>query len=124
MNPRRVIVRLAKTIVLAGGLFLILAGILFVGCAMLFGDGFDMCGNTVLRTIPSPDGKLKAVIFERSCGATTGFSTQVSILRSNDKLPHEAGNLFVVAGYSSGPGGGPWVDVKWSQDRQLLVKYD
>jgi hypothetical protein len=124
MNPGRVAVRLAGTIVLAGLLFVTLAGVLFVGCARLFGDSFDMCGNTVLRTVPSPDGRLKAVVFERDCGATTGFSTQVSVLGSNDKLPNEAGNLFVAAGNPSGPGGGPWVKIAWSRDRELLVRYD
>jgi hypothetical protein len=38
------------------------------------------CGNDMLATIPSPSGGRKLVIFQRACGATTGFSTQASLL--------------------------------------------
>ncbi len=37
-----------------------------------------LCGNDVLSENISPSGHWKAVVSERSCGATTGFSTQVS----------------------------------------------
>lgn len=40
----------------------------------------DICGNKIIQEIPSPNRKLKAVIFTRDCGATTGFSTQISLL--------------------------------------------
>src|SRR5438094_9693848 len=53
---------------------------------------FD-CGNELTSEIKSPDGKFKAVVFRRSCGATTGYSTQVSIIAANQKLPAEAGNV-------------------------------
>src|SRR5687767_10343542 len=49
--------------------------------------GCDMCGNDIQLTVVSPDRKLKAVVFERSCGATTGFSTQVSVLPADRDLP-------------------------------------
>ncbi len=32
----------------------------------------DMCGNDI-RKIPTPSGENVAYIFDRSCGATTGF---------------------------------------------------
>ena len=41
---------------------------------------------------------LKGVVFERSCGATTGFSTQISILPVTQKLENEGGNIFIVLG--------------------------
>ncbi len=58
----------------------------------------DMCGNEVKQTVASPSGKLAAVVFSRDCGATTGFSTQVSIIPLGRSLPNEAGNTFVTAG--------------------------
>ena len=33
----------------------------------------DMCGNDIKQKTPSPSGENVAYIFERSCGATTGF---------------------------------------------------
>ena len=37
------------------------------------------CGNDLVKEVPSPNGKMKAVVFQRDCGATTGFSTQISL---------------------------------------------
>ena len=55
-----------------------------------------LCANRVLRTIPALDGASRAVIFERDCGATTGFSTQVAVLATDAPLPDTAGNAFIA----------------------------
>jgi hypothetical protein len=55
-----------------------------------------LCANRVLRTIPAPDGANRAVIFERDCGATTGFSTQVDVLATDEPLPDTVGNAFIA----------------------------
>ena len=69
--------------------------LLFVGAIALFISRLpDLCANTVIAEYPSPSGKLKAVVFDRDCGATTDFSTQVSILPSPSGLENEGGNLF------------------------------
>jgi hypothetical protein len=36
----------------------------------------------------------EVVVFERDCGATTGFSTQVSILPGTTRLPEERRQRF------------------------------
>jgi len=41
-------------------------------------------------------GTRKVVVFQRSCGATTGFSTQASLLAGNAGLPEESGNLLSI----------------------------
>jgi butyrate kinase len=56
------------------------------------------CENEVARSIASPSGKLKVVVFHRGCGATTGFNTQASILKATDSLPNDGGNIFAVEG--------------------------
>jgi hypothetical protein len=58
----------------------------------------DHCENEVHRTVASPSGKLKAVIFNRNCGATTGFNTQVSLIPSSESLSGEGGNTFILDG--------------------------
>jgi hypothetical protein len=55
----------------------------FAGIAVIFGSG---CANEVLSQTVSPDAKMKAVVFQRDCGATTGFSTQVSIIQNSSLL--------------------------------------
>jgi hypothetical protein len=98
--------------------------------AVFFGGGFvllticgsllwffafpDLCGNDNQQEIISPNGTLKAVQFRRSCGATTGYSTHVSILPASRRLPNEAGNVFVV-------GDEPTVIVRWIDDRHLSI---
>jgi hypothetical protein len=85
------------------------------------------CGNDVVREIRAPNGRMKAVVFERNCGSTTGFSTQISLLSSTKSLPNDIGNLFVATTEGRFPGaawGGPDVDVSWVDDTHLLLKYD
>lgn len=95
------------------------------GCSVLLSG---MCGNNIIQEIPSPDGRFKAVIFERNCGATTGFSTQVSILPSQHILGGESGNVFVVDDGNHktvlrGRGNGPSVWAKWLNSNHLEVIY-
>jgi hypothetical protein len=94
------------------------------GCINITGE----CVNEILRVHYSPAKQLKAVVFQRDCGATTGFSTQVSIMSANRDLPNEGGNVFVADtdhGKSpSGPGGGPPVEVEWKEESSLNIIYD
>ena len=74
---------------------------------------------------PSPDGKYKAVLFVRDCGATTGFSTQVSLLRSNAQLKNGSGNLFIAdtdhGKIPSGQKGGPEVRIVWEGSKDIYI---
>lgn len=60
---------------------------LVAGC-----DLFD-CDNEVLGVFPSPDGRLSAVVFNRGCGATTGFNVQVSVVERGAS-PKGGGNAL------------------------------
>ena len=94
------------------------------GCFNLTGG----CKNEIIRTLYSPTKQLKAVVFERECGATTGFSTQISIVSADSDLPNKGGNVFVADtdhGKSpSGPRGGPPVEVEWKGESSLNIIYD
>jgi hypothetical protein len=92
------------------------------GCSLL-------CGNQVVDTVPSPDGKLKAVTFWRDCGATA-WSGNVSVVDIRDDLANRGGNVLVIGGNwaaASGPGDRGSVlriEVSWESSTALLVKYD
>ncbi len=73
------------TIIGLAGLFIYFAG--------------GMCGNQIYKEYLSPNKSLKAVVFQRDCGATTSFSTQISILNSDEKLDNESGNIFIIKGH-------------------------
>jgi len=74
------------------------------------------CNNTIKREIISPNSRLKAVVFERDCGATTSGSIQISILDKNEQLSPGGGNIFIVKYY-------PKIDVTWENNNHLLIQY-
>jgi hypothetical protein len=75
----------------------------------------DLCGNDIKQRIPSPNGENIAYIFDRSCGATTGFSPQLSILYKGDELENESGNTFRSEKDLS---------IEWLDEKNLKVIYD
>jgi hypothetical protein len=87
----------------------------------------DLCGNSVIAESVAPGGRIRAVVFNRDCGATTGFSTQVSILRSSESLPNNGGNIFVAdcdhGRAPAGPSGGPDIKVTWVSDSHLRIEH-
>lgn len=92
----------------------------------LLGGCSDGCQNTVLASFASPNGRSSAVIFQRDCGATTGFSTQISVVRG-DTQPSGAGNAYVADdnhGAAEASNGGPWAEARWIDASHLLVRYD
>jgi len=72
------------------------------------------CENEITGSTASPSGKLKAVVFHRGCGATTGFNTQVSLIKATDSLPNEGGNVLVVEGKVP-------LKIHWSTEENLSV---
>jgi hypothetical protein len=57
-----------------------------------------MCGNEIIAEIRSPSKKLKAVIFIRDCGATTGYSTQLTVMENSGILDNdEGGNVLIMS---------------------------
>lgn len=85
------------------------------------------CANEILETVKSPDAHLQAVIFRRDCGATTDYSTQVSILSASAELANRSGNVFVAdTNHSRAPeqeGGGPKVKAEWLDNKSLKISY-
>ena len=84
----------------------------------------DMCGNEVISEYPSPDKGKKIVVFQRACGATTGLSTQASVLPFSKTLLNKAGNLYisntdlaVLHGGSDGP------KVTWTGNRSVVLTH-
>lgn len=97
-------------------------------CVVFAASCDSPCENATISEAVSPDGSLKAVVFERDCGATTGFSTQVSLLKASDSLPDSSGNLFDAdddhGKAASGPGGGPKVQLQWESNTRLRISFD
>lgn len=90
------------------------------GSILLLGGG---CKEQIISEIPSPDKKLKAVLYVRDCGATTRASTRVSVLRMTASGSGPA-SREVLAGYEY-----PWdakthkIGTEWTSDNSLNVWY-
>ncbi|MEJ2055674.1 MAG: hypothetical protein P8X42_17305 [Calditrichaceae bacterium] len=86
-----------------------------------------LCGNDIIYTKTITGTKYKIVVFQRDCGATTGFSTQASIIEKNGKLPNESGNIFIAdtdhGKAPRGPGGGPELQVKIINGKLIRFSY-
>jgi hypothetical protein len=102
---------------------LAVAGLVTPGCR----DPGGICENAAVARVASPDGTREAVLFQRSCGATTGYSTQLSLVGRGEE-PAGAGTAFVADtdhGKAAAAGwGGPWAEPSWRSPTQLLVRYD
>ena len=103
-------------------------GILFAIAIAWFGihsllNQLSPCKNLVKTELKSPDGKLKAVVFGRDCGATVSENTEISILSANDILPNNEGNVFIEdRGYE--PDVYLRIDLQWLEPRKLIIGYD
>jgi hypothetical protein len=81
------------------------------------------CANEVIEEVHSPDRKLKVVIFSRDCGATTGTSTQLSVLQADTELKNEGGNTFAIdKGKASARG--QEIEIEWNTNKRLTVYFD
>jgi hypothetical protein len=96
-------------------LSLVLTGVVaWLALSLIFTD-FELCANEVSRSIISPSGKIKAVVFSRNCGATTGFNTQVSIIPVSRVLPDQDGNSLILDGAIE-------LKVEWKSDSELHIR--
>lgn len=85
------------------------------------------CANKVVGTVKAPRGFLQAIIFTRDCGATTSFSTHISIVGLMNSEPWGGGDVF-IADHDHGKVGLSSqnqlsVDMKWVNATTLLIVY-
>lgn len=80
-------------------------------------SGWGFCENTIYQELASPNISRRAVVFERNCGATTGFSTQLSVLSANEELMNDSGNTYIVDGQPDFAN----LKLRWLAEDHLLV---
>lgn len=110
----------------AAGKMSVVAAILFlfpyVFLGLLFASG---CATTYAESFPSPNGRLRAVLYERNCGAMDPYITHVSILTRNEHKPDDGWVVLAVRADAAdtllGAWGGPLVTVRWNGDKELIL---
>ena len=85
-----------------------------LGVFVIAGCTKTQCENDVIRGMPSPDGANIAFVFRRSCGTTTGSSTNVSVIDMRHPLRSGPGNVLVIGDEQA-------IHVAWLGPRRLLV---
>ena len=102
-----------------GAIIVILLVLLIVLWANLNSMISENCTNRIISEVPSPDGSLKAVIFQRDCGIDTVVSTHVSLLPAAETLPNRKGNVFITEGRAK------WVQagVVWTSPTALALSH-
>lgn len=90
------------------------------------GGQASACNNVEIARAASPSGELTAVMFNRNCGATTSFSTQISIVAGGQEAS-DIGNIFRAdtdhGKAQTGHWGGPWAEMKWLAPDRLTIRY-
>ena len=56
----------------------------------------EPCANHVRSEVTSPDGRQRAIVFQRICPADGSVSTEISILGATDALPDGNGNVYAT----------------------------
>jgi hypothetical protein len=105
-----------------GVLLVVLAcciGLAGIGRIALDRLGTGMCGNEVFQEALAPNGNLKAVLFQRDCGATTDFSTQISLVSISEEQPIESGNVFIMEGHPKDKN----IEITWLNPTELLIRH-
>jgi hypothetical protein len=82
------------------------------GCTFLLHSN---CENTVKSEIQSPDGRYAATLFERNCGATTDFSTIVSLRESSVRFKGDDLGVVIVKGQRK-------LDLVWDSNTKLRLR--
>lgn len=84
-------------------------------------DAMSSCGESSKRQVASSSGEYVATLFERNCGATTGYVTHVNLrLASDTYRPDEHGSI--TDGQVLGAKGTPSIEMHWTDGTELILK--
>jgi hypothetical protein len=117
-----------KSLAILGGLVLaIICAVLWIAPLALVRSWTEVIGD-----MPSPDGKWDVVLMVRNAGATTDYSTQLSVVAAGARLSREIalcrpGNLFIADSNHGAAAvddrGFMHVDVVWQSPSLVVITF-
>lgn len=126
MHLKRLAVFLIRILGVVLGVIIFIVACIFIFFSITDGG----CVNKVHQSASSPDNVYRVMLFDRDCGATTGYSTHISILKINEALNDDGGNVFIAdddhgravrhSEYKSLIN----ISVRWVDNSTVQVKYD
>jgi hypothetical protein len=90
---RKMIIK--NTIILATILFTVIWFSFFLINTLFTNMTSDMCRNEIISRIEQPSKAYDLIHFRRNCGATTGYSYHLSIIKHGKVLPNKPGNIYI-----------------------------
>ena len=90
--------------------FRILSACAFIGLLL----ACNFCSDQVVSHTDSPDAVLTVTSFVRNCGATTDYSSKVSVHRKSEGFRDEQDVIFVVKGRHD-------LSINWTGPRALSI---
>ena len=106
---------MVKTSISAIILFSLAAALVFYYFAEGLSEG--LCSNMIYREYPSPDRSLKAVVFQRECGPSSGATTQISLIDAAETLENRAGNILVLKGKPENAAPA----IAWKSEQEMII---
>ena len=112
--------RLARGLAWKGGAITVVLLLLLIFLwANLHSMITENCINQIISEVPSPDGRIKAVVFQRKCSIDTPSSTHVSLMPAAESLPNRKGNVFIADGSARSAG----VNITWKGPSAVNLSY-
>jgi hypothetical protein len=72
------------------------------------------CSNTILSEVASDDARYVAALVERNCGATTDYSTIITLRLATSAFSADSGIVFVAKGRQE-------VGIRWISETNVRV---
>jgi hypothetical protein len=118
-----------KSLAIAGGV--VLATLIICALVWIAPLALVRSWTEVVGYVPSPDGKWDVVLMVRNAGATTDYSTQLSVIPagrvSRELALCRPGNVFIADGnhgaVAVNPRGFMHVDVVWKSPNLVLITF-
>lgn len=107
--------KLLNVLLIVGATAYVGLGVILLLTRMFF-DSLFPCGDTVLSNIKSPDGLYSATLYERNCGATTGFSTLITVSNAGQMAtPDDDDHVVFIASVP------PVLRLRWESSTVLSI---
>jgi len=74
------------------------------------------CANEVVAEQPADGAAHRAIVFQRSCGASAPVTTNVSVVSAAEPLPDDVGNVLILKDAHE-------VTVRWRDPTHLVISY-
>jgi hypothetical protein len=84
-------------------------------------SGASSTDNVV--SLRSPNGEWDALLFTRDSGATSNWSSHVSIVPAGSRAPNDVGNIFSCWGHHRSGTPAAMIMVTWESPRELLIAW-